>query len=161
MGCDIHCYMEFKKVGSNYRDGWPRINPGRHYELFGKLAGVRSNEPAIIEPRGIPDDLSSYAKSDWYLFIDDSVSALDGFCSSAQAALWSDHGKKIIDHNGAPYKIEHPDWHTPSWVSADELEAAMMACSYDVSDEYYAFLAAMRVFEARGNEVRMVFWFDN
>lgn len=57
MGCDIHCFVE-KKVKSSWKLV-EKLEVGRNYTLFGKMAGVRdrSVEP-ISEPRHLPDDIS-------------------------------------------------------------------------------------------------------
>lgn len=75
MGCDIHLYVE-RKVGEIWEacDKWQldnlenttvdypdRFYTGRNYELFAILAGVRNRYDVypIVEPRGIPGDVSS------------------------------------------------------------------------------------------------------
>jgi hypothetical protein len=67
MGCDIHVYIEFKKGDAPWTaDEHHRYDPednyvnavqasGRDYNLFGKLAGVRSAGP---QPKGFPNDAS-------------------------------------------------------------------------------------------------------
>jgi len=57
MGCDIHMHIEVK-----VKDVWihyaaPTVD--RWYDLFGVIAGVRNEHmPLIVEPKGLPDDLS-------------------------------------------------------------------------------------------------------
>lgn len=51
MGCDIHAYVEYKKADNN--GDWisfgGRINPGRNYSLFGRMAeGVRT-DPSFMQ----------------------------------------------------------------------------------------------------------------
>lgn len=86
MGCDIHLYVEVRKNGKWERVGsmvkneyyWPeeehsddpeskpmvreRFWRGRNYSLFGILAGVRTDGPPIVKPRGIPKDASKEVK---------------------------------------------------------------------------------------------------
>jgi hypothetical protein len=51
MGCDIHAYVESKKPDSKTWWGFGgRINPGRNYRMFGKLAGVRC-DGCITKPK--------------------------------------------------------------------------------------------------------------
>jgi hypothetical protein len=160
MGCDIHCYVEYQKSDyPGWRDFGGRVNPGRDYSLFGRLAGVRSG-PALVEPRGIPGDLAWAARDDWFLFISESGGG--DYVTLAVAMGYAEHGRKIIEQDGKPTWVEHPDWHTPSWLSVDEFEAALTAESeWPPNDEYWAVLAAMKCLRERGNEVRIVFWFDN
>lgn len=70
MGCDIHFFVEYKRDGAWHSADvwgvgakrcparWHRFYEGRRYELFGKLAGVRGDGPALVEPRGLPDNMS-------------------------------------------------------------------------------------------------------
>lgn len=66
MGCDIHFYVE----RINSKNKWSSVSEkfyiSRSYTLFGVLAGVRSDlfEP-FIEPRGIPNDVSSKIKREF------------------------------------------------------------------------------------------------
>lgn len=63
MGCDIHAYVEVKVSGKWHLYSQPRIK--RNYKLFAKLAGVRSNDHSptpIVEPNGLPDDMSELVK---------------------------------------------------------------------------------------------------
>lgn len=86
MGCDIHMHIEMQGAG----DVWVRAedvvdNPhypqwggekriyenwyrGRSYEDFSKLAGVRGVGPPIIEPRGVPDDISESTRQSWEIW---------------------------------------------------------------------------------------------
>lgn len=57
MGCDIHAHIEVK-----LDDKWEHYSHlyiERSYALFGKIAGVRSDEfDPVAEPRGLPEDMS-------------------------------------------------------------------------------------------------------
>ena len=68
MGCDIHCYIEYKKKNDDHwRSFGGRINPGRNYTLFGVMAGVRCD--GLLYPlRGFPEDAAFQAISDNHLF---------------------------------------------------------------------------------------------
>ena len=64
MGCDIHLYVEIKVKGQWHLFSHPRIK--RNYELFGIMAGVRSDIPnPISEPKGLPPDLSHMVAIDY------------------------------------------------------------------------------------------------
>lgn len=162
MGCDIHTYIEYKGKGS---DKWAsfggRINPGRYYSVFANLAGIRcyGEKPPMLIPRGIPSDISWDASSDWWCLINDEYANDDNdYVTTEQAERWSKYGSKIEERNGKPFRVQGPDWHTPSWVTADELEQAIPGEGFY---EYQAILAAMRSFEAQDLDCRLVFWFDN
>lgn len=81
MGCDIHCFVE--KADKDY-DFWYqvklyRVSPyyndleivraydDRDYNLFSILAGVRGIYEPLIEPRGLPKNLSEDVRkeSEW------------------------------------------------------------------------------------------------
>ena len=73
MGCDITMYIEkntdevyniwenvsLYRVGK-YSHNLEKVSPynGRNYELFSILAGVRGWHEPLIEPRGLPENLS-------------------------------------------------------------------------------------------------------
>ncbi len=156
MGCDIHCYIEYKPAGSDHwSDFGGCINPGRNYELFGKLAGVRREGPPIVEPRGLPEDASCAASSDAWIYVTETTSS-EGFCSREQAETWLGYGARYRD----PDKrfVSNPDWHTHSWLTTDEYASVVEGVG---EPEYEAILAAMRSFEEGGAKARIVFWFDN
>lgn len=79
MGCDIHCYIEYRRkpvAAGDEEQEWDsfggRINPGRNYELFGRLAGVRQSLPSGgVKPRGLPSQVGYAAYSDFWLYIVD------------------------------------------------------------------------------------------
>jgi hypothetical protein len=80
MGCDIHVFLERRlnkgpwkldpkhHEEETYAGGPVRYNEvaslsGRNYELFGLIAGVRSMEEPLYDPRGIPDDACDEVKA--------------------------------------------------------------------------------------------------
>jgi hypothetical protein len=67
MGCDIHFFAEVKIDGTWYCHGHPSID--RCYDLFYKMAGVRSSDDAekapIALPKGLPKDLSVVVQKYW------------------------------------------------------------------------------------------------
>lgn len=175
MGADIHMYVEYCRLrdpgeaGAEEREYWSpfggRINPGRNYWLFASLADVR-DEGAMYEPRGLPDNLGYCARDDSRLYISESPG--DRYVTPERAKSWVEKGyaKYVNDHNGNPTWVTHPDWHSHSWLTPDELQAVYTRYAYThgqpVSVQYRALLAAMRTLENDGeNKVRVVFWFDN
>lgn len=157
MGCDIHCYIEYKPTGY---DRWfsfgGRINPGRNYALFAKMAGVRNYDEVIpvSQPKGFPNDASSKADGDHWLYISDVE--MEGCCTFEQAERFVQMGSRYQDKEKT--FVSHPDWHSHSWLTPDEFEQAIFESS---EAQYRAILAAMRSFERDGHQSRLVFWFDN
>jgi len=150
---------------NSWRSFGDRINPGRNYNLFGLLAGVRG-DGEIFEVRGLPENLGWSASGDATLYITEG-SDEDGCCTLAKAESYVQWGSTIYkDANGKPVKVDHPDWHSHSWLTVDEfqqvLDAYVSHFDQPVGLEYRALLAAMRALEDEGkNDVRLVFWFDN
>jgi hypothetical protein len=165
MGCDIHAYVEYRKADAEPRE-WinygNRINPGRNYWIFGLMSdGVRASFPESKSAKGLPSDLGYASRWDALLYIDEKESK--GHCTLLQATKWKG---KIYERDGKPYATDHPDWHSHSWLSTAEYEEVLN--TYDAMDsanypeaEYRALLASMKELEKHGNEVRLVFWFDN
>lgn len=161
MGCDIHVYPERRKDGQRWKSVTGRINPGRDYDLFGKIAGLRNDgEPPMFEVRGLPDDLGYWAESDSKLYITDVGG--DEYASKEQAAEWVACGaSKYTDERQA--FVTHPDWHSHTWLTVPEMRRAIEAPSSwgERAVEYYGLIAMMEEVERRGYEARFVIWFDN
>lgn len=181
MGCDIHTYVEFGKSrddGSVYWNNFTRNGGSRNYIMFGVLAGVRVSSVQLFEPKGMPEgSMGLRTSEDYWLHVapeahpewadDDSWVSLD------QATRWMENGSSIgeKDDSGRLRRVSGPDWHSHSWLTADELAQALdhyksVAAKHwpddaDVPPEWAATLASMRSFEAAGQQSRLVFWFDN
>lgn len=171
MGCDIHMYIEYrdKKSDNSFISFGGNISPGRNYLMFGYLAkGTRSDLDKGFEPKGLPsrDELGYNSKDDAYLYItkdgkDEDETTLEN------ALKWEKYGNKIIYQNDKSVWVEHPDWHTHSWLSLEEYKQALenyknhpSAIGYK-EPKYDAVLAAMQSLNDSGHEVRIVFWFVN
>lgn len=175
MGCDIHCYIQYKKKNNDDRWWWDfggHISPGRNYAMFGILAGVRDHFALhSFTPKGIlPEEKQSYAvREDLYLYITEDGKG-DHETTLEHAQSWGS-GKIINDEKGNPYKVLHPDWHSHSWMTTQELEEAYKWYKkYTKSEgedgrvpfEYKVILKLMKILEDNGrNDVLLVFWFDN
>jgi hypothetical protein len=177
MGCDIHCYIEFrgkKKVHDDWSKKWSsfggRINPGRHYELFTRLSGVRGYTDIPIANFGLPEDISWSVEHDNQLYIDYNGDAgVRGYFSSVtpeNAEGWVNSRKsryiknslKLGAEEGKNTHVTNPDWHSHGWVTPELLSKALRGIS---TPEWKATLAAMKSLEKSNLEVRMVFWYDN
>ncbi len=76
MGTDIHGWIEFKEETGAWRSSLSIGLPERDYTLFGLMAGVRGVVPALIEPRGLPDDACWYGKERYGADFDHTTSWL-------------------------------------------------------------------------------------
>ena len=160
MGCDIHAYVETRETGEDKEWGCQGCLQGyttRDYLMFSFLAGVRNHDHSVepvVMPRGFPREASWWVTGEYTL--------LTRYENAANVRGWLQNGYS------QPYdkkRITNPDWHTPSWVTPDELELvlAQYLCntSHGKNMVYVALLAQMQVWQAAGFEVRLVFWFDN
>jgi len=125
MGCDIHCYIEYKKKNS---DRWinfgGRINPGRNYQMFGTMAGVRNDSVVYIEPRGFPEDCGYSAKNDNLLYISEFEE--EGHVSKEKAEQCVKYGQKYVkDSEGVDTWVTNPDFHSHSWLTSIEFEISI------------------------------------
>lgn len=164
MGCDIHMYLEYSDfTGSDGEPYWNTFvaNGGsRDYRMFGLLAGVRCDIAPVVEPRGLPEGKLAYetrGACKMTVSDDPSTEGWENYCTTAQAESWRE---PIV--NG---EILGPDWHTFSWLTADEYAQVLGRYMTEVRDsyavQYDVILAAMRAFEERDCKTRLVFWFDN
>lgn len=176
MGCDIHMYVEYsREVNSNEEIIWlsfgGRFDPGRHYGLFAKLAGVRNYGSTIIPisaPRGLPDNIGWSAREDNCLDVCDDSEDLDEYgrsCTRESADRWVASGRSIYIGERRN-SVTNPDYHSHSWVNREELEAALNDPeAYDRiesdSPDWECMLDILKSFERQGCSTRIVFWFDN
>ena len=172
MGCDIHVHIEHssKAVREGKKKYWRcfggMINPGRHYGVFAKLCGVRNYEEYNItplsEPKGLPENLSYESRGDNSLYISEEDTDSEGCCSRKNAEKWVKDGSSVMD---GTCKVTNPDWHSHSFVSADELKEVLNdpQTQYNIESdsEYSVVLGCLRQFEKLGEDARLVFWFDN
>lgn len=168
MGCDIHMFIEHKRKGdNNWRPFGARFHGRRNYTLFGYLANVRG-DGAIIEPRGLPEDIAYEAEGHAYHYITDTPNYEERCVSLITARQWEREYKcKIITNSeGKPTYVQNPDWHTYSWLTTKEFRAVLKKYNRQIPKEfaeyeYEAILSAMAKLEKHNLDVRIVFWFDN
>ena len=191
MGADIHMYVEYvlesdikrykkelKEKKQNIRKPYvhsfaDRLNPGRNYCMFGCLAdGVRGSAEGSIEPKGLPpeDEMGYMSMCDNRFFITEKGEG-EGECTLEKAKKWETYGRKIIYRDDVPTFIEHPDWHSHTWLSLKEYKQALelykknSAFDGDPFDgvpiEYQVVLDLMKSFKKNGAIPKLVFWFDN
>jgi hypothetical protein len=156
------------------------------------------------DPKGLPSRLGYESEHDALMWVSEERWEEGGNCTYNNARSWAGgahpssqfvkaewgrplvyfdpkiHGELI---DGLPeaegkrfgWKVTHPDWHTYSWLTPDELEAALNAyvkvgkqiwpedkSLLEVPAECRAWLWALRGLEEGGaGNPRLVFWFDN
>ncbi len=141
MGCDIHPYLEYYKEGSNYINGFGRVQTGgRNYLLFSILAGVRGG-PALYPQRGVPDNLAYRTAGDWWYYIVDKEEDIceQNQCSKEKAARWVEEGASV--YNDDKTRVSDPDAHSASWLNADELEKCYKEYSVLAAEEHSSIIA--------------------
>lgn len=159
MGCDIHAYLEFRR---SERTGWSpfgKLRLGRCYAAFARMAGVRNYSECkpVSQPRGMPGDAAWMAKCDNRLYVTENCESGEPSCTPQQAERWVSEGTSQWANADKDF-VTNPDWHSHSWLTPSEFEAAI--AGLPDTAEYQAALAAMRSFEPT-HRARIVFWFDN
>lgn len=170
MGCDIHIFTEFRNTSS---DAWSKhwyalnyhpINPGRNYELFKRLSGVRGHNDNPIATQGWPEQVSSSAEYNSRIYIDPELKGEErrgGRVSLEIASQWVNSNYSWFIHDPDSKKViavSNPDWHSYGHCTVKQMTKALRGCS---SAEYRAMLAAARSLEKDGMEVRFLFYYDN
>lgn len=190
MGADIHMFVEYcskkviqelKKEGKKpyWHSYGGHINPGRNYTMFGVLAGVRGQYEDSFESKSKlnREEMGWSSRDANWFYINKDVAETDfenNITNIETARKWEGYDYRIKnDEHGEPAWVEHPHWHSHSWMSIEELEEAFKRYVVHASTEwgveinnvpleYRALLASMKALEDDGkNEVRVVFWFDN
>ena len=140
MGCDIHAHFEIKVKNKWHHHSQPQIR--RNYDLFGKMAGVRSEVTPITEPKGLPKSLSVVTKMDSDRKIWDS----DGHTHS-----WfdADEIKEIIEFHETQYDPGE------SWKTSIEQWFYLFGNSWDCFNKY------REDYPKEIEDIRLVFWFDS
>lgn len=178
MGTDIHLYMEYSQKNDKRSDKYwanfgGRFSMGRDYELFGIIAGLRTTEDTKHIPlRGVPENMGYETREDWWLYIvaDDDESKESREARFSDAMRWAGidddkckPGRSAIkvDDKGIPTYVQHPDWHSATWLTVEELEVYLWRKNELMDARYKAILAAANSFIASEYDVRFVLWFDN
>ena len=158
MGCDIHCYIEYKPTKNKNWYSFGEVNVDRNYILFGIMAGVRyCGCSPVVEPKGIPKDISWYTADSYTLYVVDKKTDEEGCCTKEQVKEWN---AEEWDED----KIVHPDWHTPSWLTFKELEKVNKKYKKENGGTHFqisAIIASMKELGKTDKNSRLVFWFDN
>ena len=148
MGCDIHVHIEIRYNGRWEHYACPSID--RNYALFGVMAGVRGEGPEIVEPKGVPDDMSIVTNLSW-----------EKWGSDAHTASWFNE-EEIDKLKAWLEKQKEQSDDSRSWLTYD--------LEYGILNRTYMFGNSLTAFKhyddywylPKGcDAVRMIFWFDN
>lgn len=151
MGCDIHAHVELRYQGNWEHYAMPNIR--RWYDLFGIMAGVRSEIKPIVAPKGVPDDMSVITRLDWERWkVDAHTASWFNEDELDELQKWLDEQKKQADGKEERYSIFQFD-----------LEAGVLGGTYMFGNSLTAFKHYNDVdYIPKGADaVRLVFWFDN
>lgn len=191
MGCDIHGPWLERYVDDVPNPRWDTVaefDVSRNYVLFGALTGgeVRYDEGTFTgpKPKGFPLDADWNAADEYYLFfvedasdggddidIEDAYRYVDEYgCKFVKRDWRSATLHDFIPENTKTGYVTHPDWHSASWLTYEELAKALE--EYDIEAARHpgynsAFthahiaLGAMKVLHDAGVKTRLVFYFDN
>lgn len=176
MGCDIHPYLDRAYIslydGKKRATNIARLSIDRNYGLFAAIADVRNSyNIEVFIPKGLPADVSYIVEGEYTLYVvpNNTQAGMfgedEGTCSLEQAKRW---GSKWW--RGNKHKVKHPDYHSASWLTTEELETAYHRYLRHFEDkaepnnkipEIEALIGAMIVIDNIGDEARFIFWFDN
>ena len=149
------------------------------YSLFAGLAGVRAAPgfAPMIPPRGLPDDASVEVATRYFLPVLERERAVDWGIGEhftpeqAKEHLESGRSHRIPDGTTRPLSastdafISNPDWHSASWLTAQEIEPALLHANHPLSktpDEFQLLVEYLTESAERLDRTgRLVFWFDN
>ena len=148
MGCDIHMHIEIRYNGKWVHYACPSID--RNYTLFGIMAGVRGEGPAIVEPKGVPNNMSVVTRLSWEKWGPDAHTA--SWFNEEEIDLLSARLKKLREQSGD----------SASWTTYD-LEYGILNGTYMFGNSLTAFkhYNDYEYLPKSCDGVRMVFWFDN
>ena len=109
MGCDIHVCVEVRyRTLGRWTGTGELLNPGRYYDAFGRLAGVRRDGPA---PKGLPPDASQ-----------EVAEAYAWWEGDAHSASWA-----TLEEWEAAAELTGPEWMAPVAYARAALEGGSYA----------------------------------
>jgi hypothetical protein len=162
MGCDIHCIIEYKHRESHDKSwdsfGFDSINPGRNYEWFANLAGVRGNpkdEEPLASGFGLPSDASFATKCKTTVYVNDENRASVEQWIKAGHVKWVDWSTDLSDK---PNRVTHPDYHTYGWCDVKAWKKSVRGTK---NLQIKCMNGIIDTLVKNDCDVRVVFWFDN
>lgn len=148
MGCYIHAYIE--------------VLNGENWRLFATIGRWKQSGFAKIlmkNPRGLPIDVSLEVKEAFtFRVVQGETGGDEHLISVIDAVKMLNHG--AVDMGGG--FISNPDWSSPSWLDAYEMERVESTYRYEMWELGFQqhVLNAMKGIATTGASVRLVYWFD-
>jgi hypothetical protein len=152
MGCDIHAHVEIRYNGQWEHYATPSIS--RWYELFGIMAGVRYETKPIVEPKGVPADMSTVTRLDWERWgVDAHTASWFNEDEIDQLSAWLAQRKNEAD----------PNEDTAASFLRYDLEHGILNKTYMFGNSLTAFkhYDDTEYLPKGCDAVRLIFWFDN
>lgn len=162
MGCDIHAFIETFSKQENAKNDMcyvdcfsGEVSFGRDYVLFGMLAGVRHSIPPVFRPRGIPNNpcLSDIAANRYFMKVLDSSTPNNSLLNVTGSNCISREGAEVYVSEGTTTytddsnsSIIDPSWHTPTWLTLDELLEVRKVYLIEIV-QYYSKLSGKKIKE--------------
>ncbi len=120
---------EQKEFAKKFEDYVATLNDKEKEQIGKELrdSGITMGQESF-EPRGVPKDADYFkAISDYTMWVreEESANAEEHECSRKKADEWIKNGSSKVwdtDEDGKVSRITHPDWHSASWLSTDEIE---------------------------------------
>lgn len=146
MSTDIHPHIEIKVNGKWEHYSRPHRYELQHYDMFGKMAGVRRNRDQITpicEPKGFPEDASVVTRIDYEWMGED-----------ANCASWFnlDEIRQLSEWYATEGHIGHRG---PLFRDLEDLFGYLFGNTLDGFTEY------PENYPDCIQDVRLVFWFNN
>lgn len=173
MGCDIHAFIEVETLDNRGKIKWvdsaAQVFPGRNYEMFCCLSGLRGNHNPIFEPRGFPAELGHRTVNEFCLWnvgmMDEAVLEWnENICSDEQFEEYLKDGCQKYNEN----HIFRPYWHSASYLYTKEMEKVLndykkRVGNDEIDNNYVSILSMMKALEKNRDKIRsrFVFCFDS
>ena len=170
MGCDIRLFIEVKRKESKHWFNFgSEFRLTRNYWMFGTLCkGVRCEPEQSFEERGLPKDYGYVVGEKMFLYVSENDD--EGNVKPDKANKWIENGSSwaLKNDDGTITHVSDPDLHSYSWLTGLEYEQALewfdVQAKIDgnsIPIDYLAIRSAMKDYESRDYETRVVFAFDN
>ena len=193
MGCDIHVAIEKRLEKNLTKNIWYPCNKFivskrdclegkedpeiylettqigfRNYNLFGKLAGVRSCEQPFVEPRGLPEDCQKYIREyyeknkqdcifhtpTWY-----SLKELIDFVDKMNISLSYKDFESDIDFKA--YVEEERMLKRTCETFLNDIFDYLIENDFCIFDENSGLTKSQYIYKHYAEDFRIILWFDN